>query len=47
VIERVASRRLLVVCASSVLALMIFDSTRQAYYLVYAVVPLAILAAVF
>jgi 4-amino-4-deoxy-L-arabinose transferase-like glycosyltransferase len=45
--QRVGSPRLLALCGACILALMLLDSTRQAYYLVYAVIPLAVLTAAF
>jgi 4-amino-4-deoxy-L-arabinose transferase-like glycosyltransferase len=45
--RRVGSPLLILVPLTSLLALMILDSTRQAYYLVYAVVSLAMMAGAF
>jgi 4-amino-4-deoxy-L-arabinose transferase-like glycosyltransferase len=43
--RRLNSPKLLAVCGTFVLALMVLDSTRQTYYLIYVVIPLAILTA--
>jgi 4-amino-4-deoxy-L-arabinose transferase-like glycosyltransferase len=43
--RRLGAPKLLAVCITCVVALMLLDSSRQSYYLIYAVIPLAILTA--